>query len=147
MQVNAYLSFEGRCEEAIEFYKQAAGAEVTALMRWKDMPAGDGCVDPASGTAPVMPPDKIMHSELKVGTSTLMCTDGMGDKPMKFEGFSLALVVPDDAAAKKHYEALGKGGTVTMPLGPSFFATSFGMVMDRFGVSWMVVTETVPAGK
>lgn len=139
MQVEPYLSFEGRCEEALEFYKKAIGAQVDVMMRFKDAPAdtgshGDGCAGP-------MPPaDKIMHSSFKVGDSIVMATDGMASGKADFKGISLAFTTKDDAEAKRMFDALSEGGTVVQPLMKTFFASSFGMVGDKFGVCWMVVT-------
>jgi len=143
MQVQPYLSFEGRCEEALTFYKKAVGAQVEVMMRFSDAPAdggmsgegmsGEGCVGP-------MPPaDKVMHASFKVGDSVIMATDGMTSGKPDFKGISLALSVKDDAEAKRMFGALGEGGTVMQPLTKTFFASSFGMVVDKFGVVWMVV--------
>lgn len=139
MLVQPYLSFEGRCEEAIEFYKKAVGAQVEMLMRFSDAPADtgmskEGCVGP-------MPPaDKIMHSSLRIGDSVVMATDGMTSGKTEFKGMSLTLSVKDDAEAQAKFKALGDGGAVLQPLSKTFFASSFGMVADKFGVTWMVIT-------
>jgi PhnB protein len=133
MKVQPYLFFEGRCEEAIDFYRGALGAEVTALMRSKDspdpsmrMPGGD---------------EKIIHASLRVGDLTVMASDGRCRGEGSFQGFSLALTVPDRAAADRLVSALADGGQVQMPLQKTFFSPGFGMVADRFGVSWMIVVE------
>jgi PhnB protein len=133
MQIQPYLFFDGRCEEAIEFYRQALGAQVDMLMRFKDSPeppAGD-CA-PASG-------DKVMHAALRIGDSVLMASDGMaaGNSP-EFKGFSLSINLADEAQARRVFDALALGGTIVMPLDKTFFASIFGMVGDRFGVQWMV---------
>jgi len=133
MQVQPYLFFDGRCQEAIDFYRQALGAEVQMVMRFKD------CPDPAS-----VPPgggDKVMHANVRIGETDVLMSDGMCKGNPSFQGFSLSLSPADDTAAKRVFAALGDGGTVTMPLGKTFFASSFGMVTDRFGVGWMVVVE------
>ena len=134
MNVNPYLSFEGRCAEAIEFYKKALGAEVETLMHFKDMPAGacPGGVKPETA-------NKVMHSQLHIGDSMIMATDGQCAGKANFSGISLSLRAKDDAQAAKAFNALSDGGQVTMPLGRTFFSSSFGMVTDRFGVPWMVV--------
>jgi PhnB protein len=132
MKVQSYLSFEGRCEEAIEFYKGAVGAEVTALLRNKEMP-GDG----EHGCSPGAE-DKILHSSFRVGETELMATDGRCTGKANFEGIALALSVADDAEAQRRFAALADGGQVQMPLTPTFFTSSFGMVADRFGVTWML---------
>ena len=133
MKVQPYLFFEGRCEEAIEFYRGALGAEVTALMRSKDSP------DPSMR----MPgaDEKIIHASLRVGDLTVMASDGRCRGEGSFQGFSLALTVPDRAAADRLVSALADGGQVQMPLQKTFFSPGFGMVADRFGVSWMIVVE------
>lgn len=134
MMVHGYLFFDGRCAEALDFYRRALGAEVTMLMRNNESPE-----PPPPGMLPPGSDDKVMHAQFKVGTTELMASDGRcGGKP-QFDGFSLALSVPDDATARKRFDALAEGGNVEMPLGPTFWASSFGMVKDRFGVGWMVM--------
>jgi PhnB protein len=130
MQVQPYLFFEGRCEEALEFYAQAVGAEVMTLMRFKDSP------DPAM----VMPggEDKVLHAMVRVGESTLLASDGRCHGSPQFQGFALSLTVPSATEAERRFAALGQGGQVVMPLMKTFFSPSFGMLTDRFGVSWMV---------
>jgi PhnB protein len=131
MQVQPYLNFDGRCEEAVEFYRRALGAEVTALMRFKDSP--QPC---ESGMAP--PGDKVMHASFRIGDSTLMASDGYcGGRP-SFQGISLSLTLPNDATAQRVFASLAEGGKVEMPLSKTFFASQFGVVADRFGVSWMI---------
>jgi PhnB protein len=130
MQVQPYLFFDGRCEEAVEFYRRAIGAEVTMLMRFKDAPE-PGMSPPGGG-------DKVMHSSLRIGDTTVLASDGhCGGKP-SFQGFSLSLTAADDAEADRLFAALGDGGQVQMPLAKTFFSSRFGMVADRFGVGWMV---------
>jgi len=130
MQVQPYLFFDGRCDEALEFYQGAIGAEVTMLMRFKDSP------DP--GMCPAGAEDKVMHASLRIGDSTVLASDGRCQGRPSFEGFALSLTVPDDAAAERLFAALGDGGQVQMPLAKTFFASRFGMVADRFGVPWMI---------
>jgi PhnB protein len=146
MQVQPYLMFEGRCEEALNFYKKAVNAEVTALMRFSEMPASaetaepagpDGC---AGGAAP--PPDSIMHSSFKVGQTEIMASDGMAAGKAEFKGITLALSAATDADTKRLFDALSDGGSVQMPLATTFWTSSFGMLTDRFGVPWMVMTES-----
>ena len=131
MQVQPYLFFDGRCDEAIEFYKKTLGAKVGMLMRFKEGPEPHGH---APGSE-----NKVMHGTIKVGDSTLMVSDGRNTGQPKFDGFALSLDAKTDAEAQTLFKALSDGGEVTMPLGPTFFATSFGMVKDRFGVHWMVL--------
>ncbi len=146
MQVQPYLSFEGRAEEALDFYARAIGAKVGVKMRFKEAPpmeaSGNGCAD--LGTPPAHSAEKIMHSEFKVGDSLIMATDGMCSGKTSFTGVSLALQVKDDSEAKKVFDALAREGQVQQPLIKTFFASSFGMVADKFGVGWMVVTAGTP---
>ena len=130
MQVQPYLSFEGRCEEAINFYKTALGAEVVMLMRFKEAP-DQSMMTPGTG-------EKIMHASLRIGDSTVMASDGRCMGKATFQGISLSLTLVNDAEAKRLFDALANGGNVQMPLAKTFFATSFGLVADKFGVAWMV---------
>jgi len=130
VQVQPYLFFDGRCEEAIAFYHRALAAEVTMLMRYKDSP------DP--GSVPPGGADKVMHASLRVGETTLMASDGHCQGSPTFQGFALSLTVSTEAEAERLFSALADGGQVQMPLTKTFFSPSFGMVADRFGVSWMV---------
>lgn len=138
MQVQPYLFFEGRCEEAIELYKSALGAEVTQLMRYKDSPAPS---DPekCQGMTPPGSEDKVMHASFRIGDTEVMASDGMCSGNSSFQGVSLSIAVPDDATAERFFNALADGGQVQMPLSPTFFSSRFGMVADRFGVPWMIV--------
>lgn len=132
MQVQPYLMFNGRCEEALEFYKKAIDAKITMLMRFKDAPEkSPDCATPGD--------DKVMHASLQIGDSTVMATDGQPGCPSGFQGFSLTLSVADEAEARRRFAALSDGGQVHMPLTKTFFSPSFGMLADRFGVSWMVI--------
>ena len=138
MQIQPYLFFDGRTEEAIEFYKSALGAKVEMLMRFKDNP--DAAAQP--GCNPPGAEEKVMHAEFRVGDATLMASDGRCSGQARFGGVSLSLSAPDEATADRFFAALAEGGQVQMPLGKTFFSPRFGMVADRFGLSWMVV---VPA--
>ncbi|MBI3729312.1 MAG: VOC family protein [Burkholderiales bacterium] len=132
MQVQAILAFGGHSEAAIQFYKEALGAEVIVMMRWKDSP------DPALRTVS-QDPEKIMHAALRIGDTTLMTTDGVETlKQPDFKGITLAIEAKDDAEAKQLFVALSNGGKVQMPLAKTFWTSLSGMVVDRFGVSWMV---------
>ena len=139
MKVESYLMFEGRCDEALEFYRHALGAQVTMLMRYKDNPepaAGQGCAD---GGGPGPTPEMVMHASFTVGDTQIMASDGMGSGHASFQGISLALSPTNEADAKRYFDALADGGKVQMPLTRTFFSQAFGMVADRFGVPWMVV--------
>lgn len=137
MQIQPYLFFDGRCEEALSFYREALGAKVVMLLRFGDAPQGEaGC---PGGTPPA---DKVMHACLQIGQTQVMASDGFAAGRPEFKGVSLSLTADDDAQARQLFDALAEGGQVQQPLGPSFFASSFGMVTDRFGVAWMVVAGT-----
>jgi len=129
--VQPYLFFGGRCEEAIEFYCTALGAEMQMLTRFKDAP------EPQPGM-PDCFEEKVMHASLRIGETILMASDGRCDGEVNFEGFSLSITVPDEAEAERVFTALGEGGLITMPLEKVFWAPKFGMLQDRFGVGWMV---------
>lgn len=135
MKVQPYLFFRGRCEEAISFYKKTLGAEVLEQMRFKENPDKPGPDVIAPGLD-----DKIMHASLRIGETLVMVSDGMGTGTPDFKGISLALDVTSEAEADRLFNALGEGGKVEMPIGKTFFSPRFGVVSDRFGVSWMVVT-------
>ncbi len=133
MQIQPYLFFDGRCEEAIEFYRGALGAEVTMLLRFKDSPE-----PPQPGMVPPGAENKVMHASLRIGDTTVLASDGRCQGQPRFEGFSLSLTVANEAEADRLFAALATGGQVRMPLTKTFFSPRFGMVADRFGVSWMV---------
>jgi PhnB protein len=133
MQVQAYLFFDGRCEEAVEFYRKALGAEVTMLMRFKDSPE-----PPPPGMVPPGSENKIMHTSFRIGDTTVMASDGHCQGQPSFQGFSLSLTVPNETEADRVFAALADGGQVQMPLTKTFWSPRFGMIADRFGVSWMV---------
>jgi len=141
MQVQPYLFFDGRCEEAINFYRKSLGAEVERLLRFKESPE-----PPQPGMVPPGSENKVMHAAFRVGDTTILASDGNCAGKPNFQGFSLSLTAPNDAEAKRLFAALGDGGQVQMPLTKTFFSSSFGMVADRFGVSWMVYVVP-PAGK
>jgi PhnB protein len=133
MHVQVYLGFNGRCEEAIRFYQSAVGAEVQLLMRHKDspQPAPPGVLPDGSG-------DKIMHVSLRIGDTIVMASDAHCTGQTVFEGFSLSLGVATADEADRAFARLAEGGRVTMPLAKTFWSPHFGMLVDRFGVSWMV---------
>lgn len=137
MHVHPYLNFNGRAEEAIEFYKSALGAKVDMLMRFKDAPP-EAC---PGGSDMKAVAEKVMHATLHIGDSLLMLSDGRVQGAAKFEGVSMSLSVASDSEAEKRFVALSEGGKATMPLGKTFFASSFGMVTDRFGIPWMVIVQ------
>ncbi|MDM0037124.1 VOC family protein [Variovorax sp. J22P271] len=133
MQVQSYLFFDGRCEEALAFYRKAVGAQVTMLMRFKESP------DPIP--ADKVPPgsdDKVMHASFNIGETMLMASDGFAKGQAAFKGFALSLSAADEAEARRLFDALGEGGQVQMPMGKTFWSPAFGMVEDRFGILWMV---------
>jgi len=134
MQIQPYLFFEGRAEEAIEFYKKTLGAKVEMAMRFKQAP-DQSMISPGSG-------EKIMHAAIKIGDTTVLMSDGRNSGKSNFQGFSLTLYPKDEAEADKLFAALGAGGQVRMPMDKTFFAKRFGIVADKFGVGWMII---VPA--
>lgn len=135
MQVQPYLCFNGRCDEALELYKKIFNTKVDFLMRFSEAPEG------ACGGAPLPANwnDKVMHSSMQIGESTIMFTDGMSADPPKFDGITLTVLAADAAEADRLFAALGEGGQMQMPLGETFFSPRFGMVADKFSVSWMVI--------
>ncbi len=133
MEIQPYLFFNGRCEEAADFYHRAVGAEVEFAMKFKE--------SPDKGSIPPGAENKIMHMSLKIGSSTVLLSDGRCQGQASFEGFSLSVVVETDAEASRLFSALGQGGKVQMPLTKTFFSSNFGMLEDKFGVSWMIYVK------
>ena len=131
MHVQPYLDFNGRCDEALEFYKKAVGAKVGMVMRWKDCPDKSMCTAENA--------DKIMHTQFQIGDTTIMASDGRNGGKPNFHGIALSISVNNEAEADKVFGGLAEGGQVNMPLGKTFFAPKFGMVADKFGVGWMVI--------
>ena len=136
MQVQSYLFFDGRCDEALEFYKAAADAKVEMLMRYKDNPERNKSMEPPGAD------DKIMHASFRIGDTMIMASDGHCSGTPKFDGFSLAVSVKDEAEADRIYAGLAKGGEASMPLTKTFFSPKFGMLRDKFGVNWMVMVAS-----
>jgi PhnB protein len=137
MQVRAYLTFEGRTEEALDFYVKAVGARIGTLMRFADNK--EVC---ESGMVPPGSENKIMHSELHIGETIVMASDGACNGNAKFSGVSLTLLCKNDDETRRMFDALAEGGQVQMALSPTFFTSQFGTLADRFGVNWMVLTDT-----
>ncbi len=131
MQVQPYLFFDGRCDEALEFYKKAVDAKVGMLMRFKDAPDKTMCT-PGSE-------DKVMHTQFQVGDTTVLASDGRCQGQPNFQGFALAISAKTEADADRMFSALAEGGQVTMPMMKTFFSPRFGMLADKFGVGWMVL--------
>jgi PhnB protein len=126
-----YLFFDGHCEEAIEFYRRTLGAEVTMLLRFKDSPDPTMCAPGAE--------NKVMHASLRIGDSTLMASDGRCEGQLNFQGFSLSLTASTEVEAERLFASMAEGGQVQMPLTKTFYSPCFGMVADRFGLSWMII--------
>ncbi len=133
MKVEPYLMFEGRTEEALQFYQQKLGAKVEAIIRFKESP------EPKYN--PPNAGDKVMHSLFRIGDAQIMASDGNCTGKPGFQGFALTLNAANAAEANQRFDALAEGGKVQMPISETFFAKSFGMVADRFGVNWMVIAE------
>jgi len=131
--IQPYLFFNGTCEQAVEFYRKALGAEVEMTMRFKDSPE-----PPPPGAVPPGFENKIMHTSFRIGQTTIMASDGCSTEKPNFEGFSLALSVPNEAEADRVFTALSAGGQVRMPLTKTFWSPRFGMLTDRSGIGWMI---------
>ena len=138
--ITPYLTFGGRCEEALEFYRKALGAEVEMVMRFNESPE-----PPPPSMLPAGFEKKIMHASFRVRGVPLMATDGCDDRT-KFDGVRLALAVPNEAAAREAFDALADGGSVQMPLTRTFWSPWFGMLTDRFGLGWMVTVSAAKPG-
>ena len=133
MQVQPYLFFDGRCREALEFYKQAIGAKVAVLMRWKDSP--DQSMTPPDDA------EKVMHAQFQIGDTTVMASDGRNSGKPNFEGFALSILAGSEAEADGMFAALADGGEVQMPLAQTFWSPAFGVVVDRFGTPWEITVR------
>ncbi|WP_018232137.1 VOC family protein [Thioalkalivibrio thiocyanodenitrificans] len=133
MEIQPYLFFDGRCEEAVEFYRRALGAHVDMLMRYRENPE-----PPPPGMIPPGMDDRIMHASLRIGDAVIMASDDCSPHPRAFGGFSLSISVPDASTADRMFAALADGGEVQMPLDRTFWSPRFGMLTDRFGVAWMI---------
>ncbi|MBX7255242.1 MAG: VOC family protein [Candidatus Hydrogenedentes bacterium] len=133
MKVQTYLFLDGSCEEAIEFYKSTLGAKVTAFMRFKENPEPDQC-SPAHA-------EKVMHASIRVGETEVMMSDGRCEGKRNFQGFALAMSIKEVSEVERIFSLLADGGQIQMPLMQTFWSPMFGMVADRYGVSWMVMAE------
>jgi PhnB protein len=131
--IQPYLFFNGRCDEALEFYRNALGAKVEFLMRYKESPE-----PPPPGMVPPGFENKVMHTSFRVGQTTVMASDGCSAEKADFQGFCLSLAVANKAEAERAFTALADGGQVRMPLTKTFWSPCFGMVADRFGIGWMI---------
>jgi PhnB protein len=132
--IQPYLFFDGSCEQALQFYQRALGAKLEMLMRYKESPE-----PPPPGMVPPNYGEKVMHASLRIGDSVVMAADDCTGKSKAFSGFSLSLTAPDEATARRQFQALSEGGVVNTPLAKTFFSPAFGMLRDRFGVNWMVM--------
>jgi PhnB protein len=131
MPIHPYIFFDGRCDEALDFYKRAIGAQPEMLMRFKDAP-DQSMISPGSA-------NKVMHAQVKIGDATVLMSDGRCQGKPSFQGFALTIFAKDEAEADKTFAALSDGGQVTMPMSKTFFSSRFGMLADKFGVGWMVI--------
>ncbi|GBQ87279.1 glyoxalase [Gluconacetobacter johannae DSM 13595] len=137
MRINAYIhAFDGRCREAFAFYQAALGGEITAMMTFADTPMAD--------SVPADQRGRICHAALTVGGQVLMGSDGMPDKAVTPAGFSISITADTAKDAELIFTALSDGGSITMPLQQTFWAPQFGMLVDRFGISWMVGCDAAP---
>lgn len=133
MQVQPYLFFDGRCEEAIDFYKKTVGANVEMMMRWKDSPEKGMCTPQNE--------NKVMHATLKIGDTSVLASDGRCEGKPEFKGFALTIAAKTETEADKIFNALAQGGQVQQPMVKTFFSPKFGMCADKFGVGWMILVE------
>jgi PhnB protein len=140
VNVQPYLFFEGRAEEALNFYTKALGTKPDMIMRYREAPE-----PPPPGKVPPGSDDKVMHASFHVGDTEVMLSDGFCSGKSQFAGFSLSISAPDEATARRYFDAMSAGGNVTMPLGPTFWSPCFGMLTDRFGVGWMITVESKEA--
>jgi len=138
--IQPYLFFNGSCEQAVDFYRKALGAEVEMMMRFKESPE-----PPQPGMVPPGFENKIMHTSFRIGQTTVMASDGCSAEQANFQGFSLALSLSSEAQADRAFDALAKGGQVRMPLAKTFWSPRFGMVTDQFGIGWMI--SVAPVGQ
>jgi PhnB protein len=137
MQINPYLNFNGNCAEAFKFYEEVLGGKILFSMTWGDMPG-------AAEHFPVENHSLIMHINFKVGDQSLMGADSLPDKYEPAKGMSVSLHVKDKAEGERVFKGLSEGGNITMPFEQTFWSAGFGMCVDRFGIPWMVNTESEP---
>jgi len=130
MQMNPYLFFPGQCEAAFKFYAKVLGGEIIAMMPHEGTPAAEN--------APPAWRSKIIHARMVVGDKVLMGSDAPPDHQQAMQGFSVTLGIDDPAEAERVFDALAENGTVRMPIGKTFWAERFGMLVDQFGTPWMV---------
>jgi PhnB protein len=136
MQIQAYLFLEGRCDEAIAFYAKALDAKLEMRMQYDESPGAE-----QAGMIPPGSEKKVMHASMRADEAVLMLSDGFCKGPPNFAGFALSLDCADQAEAQRRFDALAEGGAVKMPLSPTFFSPAFGMVADKFGVTWMLIVS------
>lgn len=130
MQLNPYLNFNGQCEAAFKFYEECFGGKIQTLMTWGDSPMAD--------QVPTEWRDKIIHTSLVVGDTALLGTDAPPDSYEKPRGISVTIQIEDAAEGERIFNSLAENGTVQMPFQKTFWAAGFGMLVDRFGIPWMV---------
>jgi len=130
-----YLSFDGQCEAAFKHYEKVLDGKILMMVRNADAPA-DSCVPQTPETAA-----RIMHARLKVGDRLLMGGDAPPQFASKPQGFCVNIMVDDPIESERIFRELGEGGVVQMPIGETFWARRFGMLIDRFGTPWMVNCE------
>ncbi|MFY0989612.1 VOC family protein [Halomonas sp. C05BenzN] len=138
MQLSTYLIFDGNCRDAFAFYQRCFGAELEAMATYAEMPDSEGMEIPAEAH------DLIMHARLRIGDQLLMASDNAPMCPVPYEGIkgaSIAVGVDSVEEAERLFNALADNGTVQMPLEETFWAYRFGMLVDRFGVAWMINHE------
>ena len=133
MHINPYLIFDGRCEEAFRFYEKCFKGKIIAMLTHKGTPA--------EAHVPAAWIDKILHARLDIGDQVLMASDAPPGRYEKPAGFSVSLQVKDPAEAERLFNALAEKGEIRMPLEKTFWSPRFGMLVDRFGIPWMINCE------
>jgi PhnB protein len=130
MQLSVYLNFNGRCEEAFKFFERTLGGKITTMNAYEGTPMEEQ-----------VPKDwrkKVLHAELVIGPVTLMGSDAPAEHFHQPQGFSISIQTDQPAEAERLFHALAENGQIQMPIGPTYWAARFGMLVDQFGIPWMV---------
>jgi PhnB protein len=133
MQLNPYLTFNGQCEAAFKFYEQCLGAKIEAMMPHEGTPVAH--------QVPAEWRNKILHARLNVDGEVIMGSDAPPERYEQPKGFSVSLQIKTPADAERIFHALAKNGAVRMPIQQTFWAARFGMLVDQFGIPWMINCE------
>jgi PhnB protein len=130
MQLSPHLNFNGNCETAFKFYEKCLGAKITFMMPYEG--------SPLANEVPAEWRGKILHASLQVGDALILGADAPPGRYEKPQGFSVTLSPKDPAEAERIFVGLSESGTVTMPMQGTFWAARFGMLVDQFGIPWMI---------